>query len=467
MFFVSGKWKWGRKKTRNASIISSYLDMENGDNDRDKHEEYMRMMTSFVRRIQCPVADLCGLKSLMDDIPKGTSIYHYALAMNTCGILLATMIQNMSLYYTISSGTRDSEHVSHIFTKNIIQAWCDRTSEPRNGYTRVVDLCNTRLDCHLYIDTGVPISVVGDPLFIRTLVYNLLDNAIKFTPGGEIKITVRNISNKHSKSKSDAILEVVVVDTGVGVHSSCFEKIFEPLVKSHIEYIEGGAGMGLSVCRAMCENMKGGISVVSSTEKTDDDDVSGSEFRATFNVGLLSRDVLVDPINLSATYDAVGSTSSFNSLVPFVSHLNELDVSMHSPSMPCILVVDDIKLIRTMFCSMLSDISIVPDVACDGHEAVDMCKIKKYDIIIMDMLMPGINGIESAGKIKSDGEKNKDTIVISMTASLSNSIKEQGVSVGITTWMTKPVGRDTLYTILGNNMAPKHIAWIKDTCSSK
>lgn len=461
MYFIPKRWRFYNKKHSNSkSIVSSYIDLGNEREDRDKHEEYMRMMTSFVRRIQCPVADLCGLKSLMDEIPKGTGIYHYALAMNTCGILLATMIQNMSLYYSISSGARDSEHVSHIFTKNIIKVWCDRTTEPRSGYTRAIDTCNSDLKCTFIVEKGVPVSIVGDSLFIRTVLYNLLDNAIKFTPGGSVTANVRTVSSEDG----NAMIEIMVSDTGVGIPIDCFEKVFEPLVKSHIESIEGGAGMGLSVCKVICEEMGGGVEVVYSHEKDLDHENSGSTFRALFNVGLVSRDVLVDPINLSVTYKASGKMGSFSSLAPFVTHIASPVPSVHSPSMPVILVVDDVKLIRTMLCNMLTAVSIVPDVACDGYEAVDMCEKKKYDIVIMDMIMPGINGIEATSKIKAEGSNNENTVVISMTASLSNKIKEKGLSSGISTWMTKPVGRDTLYTVLGNNMEPQHIAWINDIC---
>jgi len=453
MTFFPFRRSVSKKQAKSSNLVSSFIDLEHERKERDKHEQYMRMMTSFVRRIQCPIADLCGLESLIDDIPPGTNIYQYALAMNTCGLLLATMIQNMTLYYSVSSGARHSEEVSHIFTKNMVQTWCDRTTEPRNGYTRVVDICNTELRCQMTIEQGVPISIVGDPLFMKTILYNLLDNAIKFTPSGSVKVDIRAVEI----GLKSAIIEISVCDTGIGIPHDCFEKIFEPLVKSHVEYIEGGAGMGLSVCRAICDEMGGSISIISSDDITD---YVGSLFRARFRVYLVSTDLLMDPIHLTASYTPPSQTGTFNSLVPFVKNL---DSSVHAPTMPIVLVVDDVKLIRKMFCNMFSDLSIVPDIACDGNEAIQMCGKNKYDIIIMDMLMPGINGIEATRKIKSSG-RNKETTIISMTASLSAKIEQEGLEVGISKWMTKPVGRDTLYSTLGASMKPKHIAWIKNTC---
>ena len=447
-----------RQESSSQKLVSTYLEMstEPDTQDRQKRESHMRMMTAFVRRIQCPVADLLGLQTLIDDIPEGSEIFHYASAMNTCGTLLASMIQNMTMYYNISSGIRVPENVYYLFTKDIIKTWTKRTEEDRNGYTRIVGVCSGDLSCDLRIEKGVPMSIIGDSMFVKTIVYNLLDNAIKFTPDGNVKLVVK----ADKISYNTCSIEIFVYDTGVGIPLICIEKIFEPLVKSHVEYIDGGAGMGLSVCRAICEQMHGDVHVQYSQEKEKDYGESGSVIKATFSVEMASSDLVEEPISMHMEYKtAIGD--QFNVLVPFT---NEVDRSQHSDTPPKILVVDDVKLIRLMSGRMFGSLHIIPDMAASGKEAIEICKDTLYDLIIMDIMMPEMGGIQTTRSIKQPGSLNEKTVVIGMTSSLKDDMKMDALSSGISDWMTKPVSRDTLYKTMGNHIEPRHMAWIKNKC---
>ena len=448
-----------RKQLSNSQrLVSTYLEMstEPESQERQKRETHMRMMTAFVRRIQSPVADLLGLQTLIDDIPEGSEIFHYASAMNVCGILLANMITNMTLYYNISSGVHVPAHIYFLFTKDIIDTWTKRTDEDRNGYTRIVGLGNGDLSCDLRIEKGVPMSIIGDPMFLKTIIYNLLDNAIKFTPEGSVKLVVR--SDNIQKNTCD--IEIIVYDTGVGIPLECIEQVFEPLVKSHVEYIDGGAGMGLSVCRAICEQLGGDVHVQYSQEKEKEYGESGSVIKATFSVETVSSDVVEEPISMHMDYKSVIG-DQYNVLMPFT---NEVDRSDHSDNPPKILVVDDVKLIRLMSAKMMKSLHIIPDMAASGKEAIEMCKDTLYDLIIMDIIMPEMGGIQTARNIRIPGSLNENTTVVGMTSSLKDDMKMDALSSGISDWMTKPVSRDTLYKTMGKNIEPRHMAWIKNKC---
>lgn len=439
-----------KKQVFSDNLVKSYLEI-----GRDKNENNIRMMASFIRRVQFPVADLCGIQSLIKDIPKGSEIYHYAVAMNMCGTLLAEMVNNMRLYYTISSDIYDPEISAYLFTKKLVSTWSTRMGQPRHGYTRVIcDDFGSDLECVLSIEKGVPVSVVGDPSYVHFVLHNLMDNAIKFTSNGHVHANVR------AKDVVDnvATIEIRVEDTGVGVSPKLGEKIFEPLVKSHIEYMDGGAGMGLSVARTICRSIGGDVTLDKVSEGG-----SGATFVAHFPVSMATDEIVSETIVISSKYcdseerDLLEQDSVMG---PLMENVDPAGVDCF-PTMPKILVVDDTKLIRLMIGRMISGLSILPDTAGSGKEAIDMCYRKKFDLIIMDMIMPDINGIETTQIITSKGSLNEDTPIIAITASLDDEICKSAMECGIRSWMSKPVSQKTLYSTICMNLKQDHLAWIK------
>lgn len=444
-----------KKQLSSDNLVKTYMEI-----DRDRNEENIRMMASFIRRVQFPVADICGLKSLIKDIPKGSEIYHYASAMNMCGTLLADMVNNMRLYYTISSDLHDMVESPYVFTKKIISTWSSRTGQQRNGFTRIIDGWSSDLECTLTIHKGVPVSVMGDSSYTHAILHNLLDNAIKFTPQGHVHASVRVTSPVGRVAN----IEISIEDTGVGISPKLTERIFEPLVKSHIEYMDGGSGMGLSVSRTICRSMGGDVVLERSCEKGSVGE-SGSIFVAHFPVDVNTTEVVTEPIVISRMYSASDDHEALkmdSTLGPIMDSIDSGEVEY--PSMPNILVVDDVKLIRLMITKMIHGLSIVPDCAENGKDAIEMCKKKKYDMIIMDMIMPGINGIEASKRILSPGSLNQTTPIITMTASLDDDMRIRGTDCGILSWMSKPVSQKTLYSTMCNYLRKDHLAWIKEEC---
>lgn len=213
----------------------------------------MRMMTSCIREIQAPVSDLCGLHSIMSEIPEDSSIYHYAKAMNNCGILLADMIEKMRLYYTLSADLYEIQNSLFVLRVEIEFLWDSLIDD----HQRLVKFSGDQLEkieLDLDIDEGVPSGLVeSDSTCLLKVFKSLVENAIRFTLEGKVNV---NVFVEFSET---CLFHIVVSDIGAGVPDEAREAIFDPLAKAHAESIQGSVGMGLPIARATCEVLGGSL----------------------------------------------------------------------------------------------------------------------------------------------------------------------------------------------------------------
>lgn len=122
-FWRTFRLKKNELERQNSDVRTSLRRQDEIDKTAGNGKKGMRMMTSCMREIQAPVSDLCGLHSIMSEIPEDSSIYHYAKAMNNCGILLADMIENMRLYYTLSADLYEIENSLFVLRVEIEFLW--------------------------------------------------------------------------------------------------------------------------------------------------------------------------------------------------------------------------------------------------------------------------------------------------------------------------------------------------------
>lgn len=434
-FFKKKKPSRGNNK---QEIISAYMDTS-------QEEDHLLRMMAFVKTIQVPVSELCGLQSLVADMSSDSEIYDYSSTLNTCGILLADMIRNVRLYYTISSGLYDKHPVQYLLTTELEKIWRHRMSKPRN-----LILYRNPMESDLYmkftVHPGVPTSVTGDKKYIKTIVHNLLDNATKFTLGGEVSIDLFMKNLEHDTAE----LNLTVKDSGIGIPIAAITKIFDPLVKCHSEIVDGGAGMGLTVSRVMCRDTGGDLILKQTCEE---DNNGGSTFEATFFVGPCGKNFTTRETVFCHTYIAKKTlikTSIFNNC--------KIDMYKEIPCHPRILVVDDVNIIRSIMSRMLSSLSIDTETSTDGTDAISKCKEFKYDVIFMDVHMPGISGLDACMEIRNT--MNEKTPMVVLTGSFDTDLREHAERNEID-WLTKPIKQDTLYSTLTSKLEPSRIAWIK------
>ena len=257
------------------------------------------------------------------------------------------------------------------------------------------------------IDTAVPAFIRADPLRVKQVLMNLINNAIKFTPKGRIDLSLKvaTVSSTH------AVLAFSVKDSGLGIPQSAINKIFE-----RFEQIEdktwqkfGGTGLGLSIVKRLVELMGGKIEVESELN-------TGTTFSFTSSFELAGLAVTEEEDQLRA---------SFNTL----SDLTDMMV----------LLVEDNKINQFVAVRMLQNWNVKVDVAENGLEALHMLKINNYDLVLMDTHMPVMNGIEATRKIRTEMPEHKRKIpIISFSASVIEHEKKEAMDAGVNDFLEKP-----------------------------
>lgn len=262
---------------------------------------------------------------------------------------------------------------------------------------------------------GCQQHVIADPVRVRQILGNLINNAIKFTDKGHVAITVREDFDAEV-TEGSVQLVFSIEDTGIGIRQEALERIFEKFSQADSSTTRqfGGTGLGLSICKRLTDLMQGTITVESKVG-------SGSIF--TFSL----------PLQRSAEHQT--------------QHLKPLILQNMR-----ILIVDDLPVLRTLIREQLNLSGMRCDAAESGEEALAMMKAaaargEPYSMAILDYLMPDINGETLAGYIKEDEELQKCCLILMTTAGnpiLSKNCSEKGFSA----CLTKPVNINNLIEML-------------------
>ncbi|MCK5131819.1 MAG: response regulator [Candidatus Sabulitectum sp.] len=254
------------------------------------------------------------------------------------------------------------------------------------------------LNCRIHPDT--PVWVVGDPSRLRQVIINLIGNAIKFTDKGEIFVEIKALGEDE--------ISFSVTDTGIGIPEGKLEAIFMSFTQADSTHTRryGGTGLGLAICTKLVELMGGEISVESE----------------------------------------VGSGSSFTFFCKLPeTHSLDLADKPHPPALSGkrILVVDDNKGNRTILKEFLENWGACVDLACSGIQALGMVRDTKYDVILLDYMMPEMGGYETVDNMQRDSVST-DSVIMMLTCNDSNSQIEKCRLSGIDRFVFKPVRREYL-----------------------
>jgi hypothetical protein len=269
-------------------------------------------------------------------------------------------------------------------------------------------------------DPSVPAGLVGDVGRIRQVLLNLVTNAVKFTEAGSVSIALRMLGRRNGS----AALEWSVTDTGIGISEEGRAKLFRDFSQADtsINRRFGGSGLGLAICKRIIDQMGGTIGV---------DSVPGKGSTFWFRLEL--------PIASSISSRPVDDQSV----------QAELQGRLAALGRPLrVLVVDDNATNRLVAGKMLSEFKPVTNFACDGHEAITAVHRFKYDLVLMDMHMPELDGLAATRAIRQAG------LTVPVVAFTANAFKEDidaCLAAGMADFISKPVRRkDLLRAVLKN-----------------
>lgn len=251
-------------------------------------------------------------------------------------------------------------------------------------------------------------NVIGDPSRIRQVIMNLLSNAIKFTQDGQVTLTI----TYEPRTEDSILFSFKVVDTGIGIAPDRLDRIFEPFAQADktIHRRFGGTGLGLAITRGIIELMNGHIEVKSKVGE-------GSQF--AFLLPLKGSKQLEQP----------------ESAYPAFSHVTAL-------------VADDNPVSLQMAKRILEKFAVTTNTAKSGQEALNKVSQGKYDLVLLDINMPVLDGFETASLIRQRFPSRP--YIVAQTAYASEDIYHQCMAAGMNQILTKPLGKKALLEVLQN-----------------
>ncbi len=268
------------------------------------------------------------------------------------------------------------------------------------------------------VEPSMPMFINGDPIRLQQVLINLLGNAVKFTPSGEVKFEVK--LNK----KIDSIMEVlfVVSDTGIGIPSSIQNDLFESFfqIEPTMTRKHGGSGLGLSISKEIAELMDGKIWFDSIENK-------GSTFYFTAKLNIIEESPQIE-IKNSPQEDNVQDFSKLN-----------------------ILVAEDSIINQEVISEIFNQFGINFVIANNGLEAVHYSIERKFDLIMMDLQMPVLDGLSATSQIRNNGDNpNKHTCIAALTAHTGSEHRKECFEYGMNEVIIKPFSISDLIELFQN-----------------
>jgi len=256
-------------------------------------------------------------------------------------------------------------------------------------------------------DSTIPKVVIGDPVRLHQIILNLLSNAVKFTSEGKITVSVHLVSEDDDKIE----IEFAVSDIGIGIAENKINTIFDDFQQATTETsrLYGGTGLGLAIVRHLVELQGGTVSVSSKI-----DEGSVFSFMLSYRKTLVEIEQEPEPPELT-------------------TKVNNIKV----------LVVEDIPLNQLLMRTILDEFGFEMDISENGKIAIEKLKANTYDIILMDLQMPEMNGFEATDYIRNT--MKSDIPIIALTADVTTVDLEKCKYVGMNDYISKPIDERLLY----------------------
>ncbi|MDR3332581.1 MAG: response regulator [Synergistaceae bacterium] len=274
-----------------------------------------------------------------------------------------------------------------------------------------VRLGDKPVELFIDLDPSIPAFMIGDEVRIRQVLINLLSNAEKYTNSGFIRF-----SANCERMEGDSVNMIFsIADSGIGIKDEDIGSLFGDFSRVDIErnkYIQG-TGLGLSITRLLCRAMGGDVTVTSEYGK-------GSVFTATVRQGCPNYSPMVGI--LGKTHSDSGSGE-----VPFTA-----------PDFR-VLIVDDIATNLKVVEGLLAPYMMAVDTCLSGQEAVNLVKENHYDLVLMDHMMPDMDGIEATAAIRSLGGRFKELTIVALTANAVSGMREMFLENGFDDFLPKPL----------------------------
>lgn len=383
-----------------------------------------QFLAQMSHEIRTPINTVLGMNEMILRESKDEAILDYAASIQTAGRTLLSLINSILDFSKIEEGKMEIipvEYDTSSFINNLVASVAERAKG--KGLKLVVD-----------VDENLPSMLYGDDVRLSQVIMNLLTNAVKYTEKGEVRFSIAG----GAREKDGIELKVFVKDTGIGIRREDLPRLvesFERLDEVRNRSIEG-TGLGMAIVTRLLDMMGSALKV---------EIVYGEG--STFSFTVVQQVRNDKPIGNYAQRLEVSRGGGDETLLAEEAR---------------VLVVDDNDMNLKVANNLLKLFAITPDLAGSGFEAIAFARQKSYHVILLDHMMPKMDGIETLAALKNEGLLDGGTRVIALTANAVNGAKEQYLAAGFDAYLSKPIVVSKLEELLRECLPPE-ICHIRQT----
>lgn len=387
------------QKTAQEAIQKAHVNEQAAQEASKLKSEFLANMSHEIRT---PLNGVIGVTGLLTQTALDGKQREYVDIIRSSGQLLLTLINDILDFSKIEAGKLEFEQIDFSLV--------DAIQDVKKTLSFLAFKKGLRLQTDFAAD--LPAWVSGDPGRLKQVLFNLVNNAIKFTAEGTVTVKCTTVGQTNSHSR----LRVEVQDTGIGISKEARAKMFRAFsqadASTHRKF--GGTGLGLSICKNLVERMNGDIGVESEENQ-------GSTFWFEVDLGLVT-----DPKQVTAL--EVNQTSAPKSS----GHLR-------------ILIAEDNSVNQLITSTMLENLGFESVIAENGVEVLKQLEENHFDLILMDCHMPEMDGYEATRRLRSHRDPRISGIkIIAMTANAMAGDAEKCLAAGMDDYLSKPVSIDDL-----------------------
>ncbi|MHB8260007.1 MAG: PAS domain-containing hybrid sensor histidine kinase/response regulator [Bacteroidia bacterium] len=364
----------------------------------DTVKSKQRFLANMSHEIRTPMNSVIGFTNVLLKTDLTTKQKEYLSAIKTSGESLIVLINDILDLAKVNAGKISFEHLPFKIGVSLSSMFfLFETKAQEKGLKLIKEY-----------DNKIPEILVGDSARLHQVLLNLLSNSLKFTTAGKIIISVRLLSEDTEK----VTLKFSVTDTGIGISEEGITKIFNSFeqASSSTTRLFGGTGLGLAIVKELVEKQGGTISVKSK-------------------------------IGEGSTFSFILSFQKTTAKLELETAIVDLDTEIKGIR---VLVAEDHSLNQLLIRTILDDFGFERDIVADGEEAIEKLRTKTYDIILMDLIMPVMGGLEATEYIRNT--MNSKIPIIALTADVTTIDLAKCKALGLNDYLAKPIDEHLLYS---------------------
>ncbi len=368
-------------------------------------------LANMSHEIRTPINAVIGMNEMILRESDDKEILEYAASIKGASQSLLTIINDILDFSKIESGKMEIVEAEYELGKVL------------NDVVNMIDLKATQKNLYMevHVEEILPNKLFGDEVRIKQILLNLLNNAVKYTPSGSVIVRVSGTLNEQQDMVE---LKVAVEDTGIGIKEEDLKGLFEGFQRLDMEKNRNieGTGLGLAITHNLAEMMGGSIEVESVYEK-------GSTFTLFLNQKIMGEELI----------------GNFSKKYRNLSEDIQKYTQMFTAPEASILVVDDNKMNLLVVKNLLKKTLIQITTCMSGQEALKLMQQHAFDLILLDHMMPGMDGIETLKRSKQlEYNLSSNVPMIALTANAISGVREMYLKEGFDDYISKPIDGNEL-----------------------